>query len=74
MPPNLALLKINLKSKLKNTVRPFRTYSDYQRPKVLEVKDDFKEEEETEQVISDNEIEINSLDNKDDIKIRKVGV
>ena len=73
MPLNPVLLKINSKSKLENTVRPFKIYSDYWRPKVLEVKDNFKEEE-TEQVILDNEIEINSLDNKDDIEIRKVGV
>ena len=34
----------------------------------------FKEEEEIEQVILDNEIKINFLDNKDDIKIKKVRV
>ena len=74
VPLNPALSGMNSKSKLENTVRLFRTHLDYWRPKVLEVKDDFKEEEEIEQVISDNEIEINSLDDKDDIKIKKVGV
>ena len=68
------LLGTNSKSKLENTVKPFRTYSDYRRPKVLAVNDDFDKEEETEQVILDDEVEINSLDNKDDIEIKKVRV
>jgi len=38
------------------------------------VKDNFKEEEEIEQVILDNKIEINSSDNKNNIKIKKIGV
>jgi hypothetical protein len=38
------------------------------------VNDDSKEEEETEQVILDSKVEINSLDNKDDIEIKKVRV
>ncbi len=73
VPLNLVLLRMNLKSKLENTIRPFRIYSDYWWPKVLEVKDNFKEEE-IEQVILNNEIEINSLDDKDNIKIKKVRV
>ena len=45
---NLVLLGINSKLKLENTVKQFRTYSDYQRPKVSVVNNDSKEEEETE--------------------------
>ena len=33
-----------------------------------------EEEEESEQVVLDNEIEVNSLDDEDDIKMKKVGV
>ena len=58
------LLETNLK-KLENTIKPFKIYLNYQQPKVLAVKDDFTEEEETEEVI---------LDNKEDIKIKKVRV
>ena len=60
--------------KLENTVKPFRTYLDYQQPKVLAVKDDFIKEKETEEVILDNKIEKDSLDDKEDIKIKKVRV
>jgi hypothetical protein len=63
-----------LKLKSEDTVKQFRIYSDYQRPIVLAVNDDSKKEEETEQVILDSKVEINSLDNKDDIKIKKVRV
>ena len=72
MPLNLAPPGTNSKSE--NIVRPFRIYLDYWRPKVLETNNDKEEEEETEQVILDNEIEINSSDDKDDIKIKKVRV
>jgi hypothetical protein len=71
--PNLALLGTNSKLKSKNTVKPFRTHSDYQQPKVLIINNNFREEEETEQVVSDNKIEVNSSDDKDDIKMKKVG-
>jgi hypothetical protein len=70
---NLALSETNLK-KLKNTVKPFRIYSDYQQPKVLIMKDDFTEKKEIEEVVLDNEIKKDSLDNKEDIKRKKVGV
>ena len=70
---NLVLLEINLK-KLENTIKLFRIYLDYQWPKVLIVKDDFVEEEEIEEVVLDNKIEKDSLDNKEDIKIKKVRV
>jgi hypothetical protein len=63
-----------LKLKLENTIKQFRIYSDYQRPKVLAVNNNSKEEEEIEQVILDSKVEINSLDNKDDIKMKKVRV
>ena len=65
---------MNLKLKLEKTVKPFKIYLDYQRPKVLEVNDNFKEKEEIEEVILNNKIEINSLDDEDDIKIKKIGV
>jgi len=45
---NLALLGTNLKLKLENTVKLFRTYSDYQRPKVLAVNNNSNKEEEIE--------------------------
>ena len=45
---NLALLGINLKLKLENTAKPFRTHLDYWRPKVLAVNNNNKEEEEIE--------------------------
>jgi hypothetical protein len=68
------LLGTNSKLKSENTVKQFRTHSDYRRPIVLAVNNNSKEEEEIEQVISDSKVEINSLDNKDDIKIKKVRV
>jgi len=40
----------------------------------LAVNNNFKEEEEIKQVISDNKIEKNTLDDKDDIKIKIVRV
>ena len=40
----------------------------------MAVKDDFIEEEETEKVVLNNEIEKNSLDDEEDIEIKKVGV
>ena len=46
---------------------------DYQQPKVLVINNNSKEEEKSEQVILDNKIKINSLDNEDDIKIKKIG-
>ena len=67
------LLGINLKLKLEKTIKPFRTHLDYQQLKILVVNNNSAEEEETE-IILDNKIEINSSDNKDDIKIKKVGV
>ena len=72
--PNLVLLRTNLKLKLKKTVKPFKTHLDYQQPKILEVNNNFKKEEEIKKVISNNKIEINFLDNKNNIKIKKVGV
>ena len=71
--PDPAPLGTNLKSKSKNTIRSFRTHLYYWQPKVLEANDDF-EEEETEQLVLDNKIEINSSDDEDDIKMKKVGV
>ena len=67
-----ALSGTNLKSKSKNIIKLFRTHSNYQQPRVLKANDDF-EEKETEK-ISDNEIEINSSDNKNNIEMKKVGV
>ncbi len=46
--PNLALLGTNLKLKLENTVKIFRIYLDYRRPKVLVVNNDSNKEEEIE--------------------------
>jgi len=43
-PLNPVLLRINSKSKSKNTVKPFRTHLDYQRP-IVKVVNNFKEEE-----------------------------
>ena len=63
-----------MKLKLENTVKLFKIYLDYQQPKVLAVNNNSKEEKEIEKVISDNKIEINSLNNKDDIKIKKIKV
>ena len=40
----------------------------------METNNDKEEKEEIEQDILDNKIEINSLDNKDNIEIKKVGV
>ena len=71
---NVVLLEINLKLKLEKTVKPFKIYSDYQRPKFLITNDNSTKKEEIKEVILDNKIEINSLDNEDDIKIKKVGV
>ena len=65
---------MNLKLKLKKTVKPFKIYLDYQRPKVLKVNNNSKKEKEIEEVILNNKIEINSLNNEDDIKIKKVRV
>jgi hypothetical protein len=70
---NPVSLETNLK-KSENTIKPFRIYLDYQQPKVLVVKDDSTKEEETEEVVLDNEIKKDSLDNKEDIKMKKVGV
>ena len=70
--PNPVLLGTNLKLKSENTVKQFRINSDYRRPTVSAVNNDSKEEEEIEQVILDSEVEINSLDDKDDIEIKKV--
>jgi hypothetical protein len=39
----------------------------------LVVNNDFKKGEEIEQVVLDNKIEVNSLDDKNDIEIKKVG-
>ena len=38
------------------------------------VNNNSKEEEKSEQVILNNKIEVNSLDDEDDIKIKKIGV
>jgi hypothetical protein len=70
---NLASSETNLK-KLENTIKPFKIYLDYQQPKVLVIKDNFIKEEKTKEVILDNEIKKDSLDNKKDIKIKKVRV
>jgi hypothetical protein len=64
---------MNLK-KLENIIKLFRTYLDYQQPKVSIVKDNFTEEEETEKFILYDKIKKNSSDDKEDIKIKKVGV
>ena len=40
----------------------------------MAVKDNFMEEEETEKVVLDNKIEKDFLDNKEDIKIKKIRV
>ena len=52
-PPNLvflspALLETNLKLKLENTIKLFKTHSDYQQYKVLVVNNNSKEEKKRE--------------------------
>jgi hypothetical protein len=47
---------------------------DYQQPKVLIIKNNFTEEEEIEEIVLNNKIEKDSLNNKEDIKMKKVRV
>jgi hypothetical protein len=70
---NLVLSETNLK-KLENTIKPFKIHSNYQWPKVLTIKNNSTKEEEIEKVVLDNKIKKNSLDDKEDIKMKKVGV